>query len=169
MNAIDEEETREVLRAATGEDPSEESVRTLHRTIADETAELITESSRKARRGGRAVGGDDVGREADRRYPAHAGMAEVRAHPEVRESAFGAIDEDETRGMFRTASGEAPDDEAVMGVREAIADEIAMLALAADGRARRRGRAMEGDDVARAAEERYQERYEPMQSYYFRD
>lgn len=166
-NAIDEDETREVLRAASGEDPSDEAVRALHGTIADETADLVLRTGERARRRGRGVSGEDVGRMADRRYPSPS--AQVKANPEVREAALRAIDEDETREMFRAVSEETPDDSAVTGLRETIADEITELALDASGRARRRGRSMESDDIARIAEERYKERYAPMQHFYYRD
>ena len=170
MDAIDEDETREVLRIASGEDPDDEAVQALHGTIAEETAELVVRTGGRARRRGRGVDGEDVGRVADRRYPNPGSMAQVKAHPEVREAALRAVDEGEAREMFRAATGgETPDETAVQGLRETIADEITALALDASRRARRRGRDVESEDIARIAEERYRERYAPMQRFYYRD
>lgn len=169
MDAIDEEETREVLRIATGSDPDDEAVQALHGTIAEETADLVLRSSGRARRRGRGVEGEDVGRIADRRYPNPGSMAQVKAHPEVREAALRAVDEGETREMFAAATGEEPDDSAIQGLRETIADEITALSIDASRRARRRGRDVESEDLARIAEERYKERYAPMQDFYYRD
>lgn len=92
-------------------------------------------------------------------------MAEIRPRTEVRKTALGAIDEDEAREVLRAASGEEPTDAAVAALRNTLASEAAKLAADAGERSRHRGRGPDGEDVGRAAEERYK----PMRRSYFRD
>lgn len=92
-------------------------------------------------------------------------MAQAKSEREVRQVAVRAIDADEARELLRTASGEEPTDDAVTALQETLADEAVELTRSAGRRSRRRGRGPVGEDVGRAADDRYG----PMRSFYYRD
>jgi len=80
-------------------------------------------------------------------------MGETPDPDEVLEAARQSVDQAQLQEILQEISGNEVDEQTVQALQEVAAEEIALAAIRAANRARRRGRSIEADDVAAATEE----------------